>query len=103
MAAEAELGQGRGVLCVPEARWLRWDGGVLQVSDREGPGGALTVRAEQLTLVGRVFGALGNRPGDGRRLSVAARFAQGATVLIERRGARIAVAASPRVRPKAAG
>ena len=103
MAAETELGQGHGVLCIPEARWLRWEDGILQVSDREGPGGALMMRAEQLTLVGRVFGALKNRPGDGRRLAVAARFAEGATVLVERRGARIAVAASPRVRPKAVG
>lgn len=100
---EADLSHGRGVLCIPEARWLRWDGGVLEVGDREGPASSFAVRAEEITLVGRVFGALGERPGDGRRLAVAARFAEGATVLIERRGAQIAVAASPPVRPKAVG
>ncbi len=101
MIAEGELAQGHGVLCIPEARWLRWAGGVLEVGDREGPGSAFTVRAEELTLVGRVLGALTERTADGPRLSVAARFAEGATVLIERRGGRIAVAASPRLRPKA--
>ena len=92
--SEALPGVRRGVLCVPEAHWLRWADGWLQVGDREGRVHALEVSADALTLVGRTFSGLRLRAGE-RRLGVAARFAAGATVLIDRRGGRCAVAASP--------
>jgi len=94
-------GRGRGVLCVPEAYWLRWSGDVLEIGGRGGLLRSLPVTAAELTLVGRVLGPLAQRPEDGRRLAVVARFAHGATILIERRGARTAVAASPP--PRSAG
>ena len=101
--AEQALEDGRGVLCIPDARWLRWCDGVLEVGDGGGPASTVAVAAEHLTLVGHGFAALGEAPGDGRRLALAARFSDGATVLVERRGQEIAVAASPRPRPKTAG
>jgi hypothetical protein len=85
---------GRGVLCIPEARWLRWDGRLLEVGDGGGPASTVVLRAPRLMLVGRAFGALRPRAADGRRLAVAARFPHGATVLVERRGEETAVAAS---------
>jgi hypothetical protein len=102
----ADLGlapDGRGVLCIPDAQWLRWYAGVLEVGGAGGAAAALAVRAEELTLVGRAFAALVGAAGDGRRLAVAARFPDGATVLVERRGTAAAVAASPKPRPKAVG
>jgi hypothetical protein len=103
LAVQAPLPGDRGVLCIPGARWLRWDGAVLEVGEGPGATGTLALRAEEVTLVGGALRALTLRPGDGRRLAVAARFPSGATVLVERRGGRIAVAASPEPRPKAAG
>jgi len=94
---------GQGVLCIPEARWLRWQGGLLEVGDGGGPASTVAVRAEQLMLVGHGLQALPTARGDGRRLLLAARFSEGATVLVERRGDETAVAASPRPRPKTAG
>ncbi len=102
MAVSAAIDAGRGVLCIPEARWLRWDGAILQVGDAGGPATAVAMPAPRLMLVGQTFRALRGRPGDGRRLAVAARFADGATVLVERRGDDTAVAASPLPRPRAA-
>ncbi len=99
---EAVRVPGGRVLCVPEARWLRWIGGLLEVGDERGVLESLPVRAEDLMLVGRAFGRLTGHSGDGRRLAVAARFAEGAAILIERRGGRIAVAASPKPRSGAA-
>lgn len=100
---EAVEAPGGRVLCVPEARWLRWSGDVLEVGDERGLLQRLPVCGEDLMLVGRAFGRIPGRAGDGRRLAVAARFAQGATILIERRGARTAVAASPKPRSEASG
>ncbi len=93
----------RGVLSIADAGWLRWGGGVLEVGGADGPASTLVVDAEHLTLVGSGFASLAHGPADGRRLWVAARFADGAAVRIERRGIRTAVAASPKPRPKAAG
>ena len=91
------------MLCVPDARWLRWSEGVLEVGDGRGGLQRLAVSGEDLMLVGRAFGRLPLRSGDGRRLAVAARFEAGATVLIERQGTRTAVAASPLPRSGRAG
>lgn len=102
MTEQLDGESGRGVLCIPEAQWLRWRAGVLEIGDGGGPASTVAVRAEELMLVGRAFQALGGRLADGRRLAVAARFPDGATVLVERRGAQTAVAASPKPRPKAA-
>lgn len=83
------------VLHVPAARWLRFCAGVLEVGDAQGTVQTLLVPAEELTLVGPVLSRLAPEPADGALLCVAARFPEGAAVLIERRGERIAVAASP--------
>lgn len=103
--AEREMAPGsrRGVLCVAEARWLRWSDDILEVGDDTGVLHSLVVCEDELMLVGRAFGPIALGQGAGRRLLVAARFAGGATILIERRGARTAVAASPKPRPRAVG
>lgn len=101
MVAEHEPAVARGVLSVPEAGWLRWNGDVLEVGGADAGSRTLAVTADQLTLVGSTFARLPHRPSDGRRLWLAARFHEGAAVRIERRGIRTAVAASPRPRPKA--
>lgn len=103
MAGEPDTAVAHGVLSVPEAAWLRWDGDVLEVGGTEPGAHTLALAAQHLTLVGSTFARLPHRPGDGRRLWLAARFEDGAVVRIERRGARTAVAASPRPRPKAVG
>ncbi len=103
LAGLEEPRAGQGVLCVPEARWLRWSGEMLEIGDDSGTLHRVPVRPEELTWVGSSFARIRERPGDGRRLAVAARFVDGATVLIERRDSRTAVAASPKPRPPDAG
>jgi hypothetical protein len=98
MVGESAPAVARGVLSVPEAVWLRWNGDVLEVGAAEPGANTLAVAAEHLTLVGSTFARLPHRAGDGRRLWLAARFPEGAVVRIERRGASTAVAASPRPR-----
>jgi hypothetical protein len=86
------------VVRVPQARWLRWVEGRLEVGDGAGRVYGVVVPAEALTLVGRAFEGL-SRP-QGQRVAVAARFPAGATVLVDFRGGRCAVAASPQPSPR---
>lgn len=95
-------GRPAAVLCIPDARWLRWSGGTLAVGDRSGQVRTLPVSARELMLVGRTFAGLAPCVGGENRVAVAARFASGATVLIDRRAGRCAVAASPPPRPRPA-
>ncbi len=86
-----------------EARWVRWVDGVLEVGGEGGPASTVVMRAERLTLVGGTFAPLAHRSTDGRRLLVAARFPSGASLRVERRDDRTALAASPEPCSKASG
>ncbi len=91
----AEPEPGPDVTRIADARWVRWSRGLLEVGDAQGGVRSLVVPARTLTFVGTFFAPLAESGAVGRRLAVAARFSEGATVWIERRGKRTAVAASP--------
>ena len=97
--AEREPEPGPDVTRVVDARWVRWSRGLLEVGDAQGGVRSLAVPARTLTFVGTFFAPLAEVGAGGRRLAVAARFPEGATVWIERRGKRTAVAASPSPKP----
>ncbi|MBE3591252.1 MAG: hypothetical protein IMW98_10650 [Firmicutes bacterium] len=81
-----------GRIRIEGVRLLRAAGGRLEIFTEEGRVLHWRVRAWDVVLVGA---PAGNPPRPARRLALAVRFPAGATVVLERRGRRVAVAVAP--------